>query len=78
MTTNASRLIFMETLDEYNRRKLNQRQYFNAASPHPNGIACPQCGAELWDSDACIILLSDPPQRNVRCPSCMHVGYRAV
>jgi DNA-directed RNA polymerase subunit RPC12/RpoP len=44
------------------QRKLNE--------PHPNGLACPKCGAELWDSNPMIVLASYPPQKNVHCPSC--------
>jgi len=45
-------------------------------SPAPNGIACPLCGNELWDSSPSIMLTSYPPQYNVHCPSCNYHGYR--
>jgi len=45
--------------------------------PQPNGIACPECGEELMDSDA-LLLTSIPPRRNIHCPgrNCVFVGYR--
>lgn len=44
--------------------------------PRPNGIACPKCGTELIDSDPTMTLASNPPQTNIKCPSCDYVGYR--
>lgn len=43
--------------------------------PHANGIACPECGLELWDSSPGLVLTSNPPQRNVHCPACKWRGY---
>lgn len=40
-----------------------------------NGIACPNCGEELFDSDN-YILTSNPPQRNVHCEKCNFKSYR--
>lgn len=55
------------------RSKIYQR-----ASPGPvlNGIACPECGKELVDSQPNAELTSYPPQKNVKCPSCGWKGYR--
>lgn len=43
--------------------------------PHPNGIACPACGKELWDSNPSLTLTSNPPKKNVHC-GCGYHGYR--
>ena len=64
----------MKTLDEYNaeqRAKFTQQE-----GPVLNGIACPECGAELMDTHPNITLLSNPPQKNVKCSKCDYSGYR--
>ena len=67
----------MKTLDEHNAE---QHATWNAIAkmkePHPNGIACPDCGEEMWDSDPMVTLDSYPPQKNVHCPKCGYRGYR--
>lgn len=45
-------------------------------NPHPNGIACPACGQELWDSSPLDLLTSNPPKKNIHCPACGYTGYR--
>lgn len=45
-------------------------------SPRLNGIACPACGAELYDSNPMITLTSMPLQKNVHCSKCDYIGYR--
>ncbi len=49
---------------------------FPYRGPHPNGIACPECGKELWDTSPDLTLTSHPPQKNVHCPECRYAGYR--
>lgn len=44
----------------------------------PNGIACPECGKELFDSHPGFVLTSYPEQCNVHCPACGHRTYRTV
>lgn len=43
-----------------------------------NGIACPECGEELYDSNPMVTLTSMPAKKNVHCSNerCGHVGYR--
>jgi hypothetical protein len=69
----------MKTLDEHNKeRRAIYGAIQNAMTrPHKNGIACPKCGAELYDSDPGITLTSNPPQKNVRC-DCGFTGYRVA
>lgn len=67
----------LKSLDEFNGERWKaheQMQHMN--EPHPSGIACPTCGAELWDSSPMITLTSCPPQKNVHCPACGYIGYR--
>lgn len=48
--------------------------------PCPNGIACPKCGCELWDTSPNVILTSHPGQKYVACVSfeCGYTGTRFV
>jgi DNA-directed RNA polymerase subunit RPC12/RpoP len=67
----------MKTLSEFNHdRREDYRTAEDAMRPHPNGIECPDCGKELWDSDPCAVLTSSPPQKDVHCPQCAYRGYR--
>lgn len=63
----------MLTLEEHNEKMLNRFNCDNA--PCPNGIACPKCGKELYDSAPMTSLLTYPPQKVVHC-SCGFMGYR--
>ena len=47
-----------------------------SGTPRPNGIACPQCSKELWDSSPLETLTSDPPQKRIHCPHCKYRGER--
>jgi hypothetical protein len=60
------------TLDEFNRSRRPTR----SDAPAPNGIACPDCGGELWDSSPSTLLLTSPPKKNVHCPACHYRGFR--
>ena len=41
-----------------------------------NGIACPNCGSELFDSPNSIALTSNPLQYLIFCRSCNYKGTR--
>jgi uncharacterized protein with PIN domain len=43
-----------------------------------NGIACPECGKELYDTTPHNIILDGHPNTNVNCSSCEYLGYRYV
>lgn len=62
----------MNTIDQYNRERWEHYHLINDA--HPNGIACPECGKELWDSAPNFSLTSNPPQKHVHCPNCGWIG----
>jgi DNA-directed RNA polymerase subunit RPC12/RpoP len=66
----------MRTLEEHNRHFSEEYGHWNTF-PQRNGIECPQCGAELLDSNA-VILTSIPPQKNVHCEYCRYRGYRVT
>lgn len=69
----------MKTLKEFNDGKWEEIEKIQTLNqPHPNGIECPECGEELWDSSPMTILTSNPPQKNIHCPACGYKGYRLI
>ena len=64
----------METLEQHNREAFAASRA--CGKPRPNGIECPKCNGELWDSNPMMVLTSNPPQYNVHCPKCGYAGYR--
>jgi len=64
------------SLDDHNLQAGEARRK-SRTYPQPNGIACPKCGSELNDLNAAL-LASNPPQKNVGCPSCGYRGYRVA
>lgn len=65
------------TLVEANQKRRSEYEKMDEShKPHPNGIECPSCRQELWDSDPMVLLTSNPPQKNVHCPACGYVGFR--
>ena len=62
------------TLQEFN--SLARKSYSFDDTPQPNGIACPKCGEELYDSCPNATLTSNPPQKNIHCEKCGYRGYR--
>lgn len=56
------------SLEEHNKRV---RQVNETGG---NGIACPNCGSELFDTD--LSLLSYPPQYKIFCRNCNYKGTR--
>ena len=70
----------MESLDDYNKRRRADHNLMRQAMTRqsPNGIACPTCGKELFDSNPNETLTSDPPQKRVHCNECHYSGFRVV
>jgi predicted RNA-binding Zn-ribbon protein involved in translation (DUF1610 family) len=65
----------LKSLKEHNAEGL--KKWVNEAVPRGrNGIACPECGEELHDSDDFCTLISNPPQIPVKCPKCGWTGSR--
>jgi hypothetical protein len=66
----------LKTLDKHNSESLDTyRGWQDMSKPQRNGIGCPKCGEELWDSSPMSTLTSNPPQKNVHC-DCGYRGYR--
>jgi len=61
----------LETLEKHNWRATT---FFSG--PVRNGIACPDCGSELMDSNPSMCLTSHPPQWAIHCPGCGYAGTR--
>lgn len=66
----------LQSLTDFNAQRSELHQRLNLNEPVKNGIACPGCGEELWDSYPNIVLTSNPPQKNTHCSSCEYVGFR--
>ena len=64
----------LKSLEEHNK----ERHILYSDKPRKNGIACPECGSELEDSDPHSTLASNPPQKNVNCTKCDYKGYRVA
>ena len=67
----------MQTLEEYNNKRRDQHLEIGGKLPK-NGISCPKCGVELFDTNPWEILASYPPQKNIHCKECEYVGYRVA
>ena len=67
----------MKTLEDHNQEKWDAyRATQEGKLPHTNGISCPECGKDLWDSNPTVVLATNPPQKNVRCIACGYAGFR--
>ena len=66
----------LKTLEDHNREKENFGYDLYVNEPIPNGIACPECGKEMMDSNPYMTLASIPPKKNINCPSCGHIDFR--
>jgi hypothetical protein len=65
----------LKTLSEHNGIQwgMNSTGFSNA--PQKNGIECPKCKNEMWDSNPMVTLTSHPAQKNIHC-DCGYSGYR--
>jgi DNA-directed RNA polymerase subunit RPC12/RpoP len=61
----------LESLDEHNNRIVAK-----SAVQKANGIACPKCGDELFDTNSKTILTTFPQKFAINCNKCGYVGYR--
>lgn len=66
----------MKSLEEFNTERRKYHEMKNDNSPRKNGIECPKCGEELYDSAPMLTLTSFPPQKNIHCENCDYRGYR--
>lgn len=63
----------MESLDSFNQRRAQDYVFSN--TPRLNGIACPNCGEEMFDINPHVTLTSYPPKKDIGC-KCGYKGYR--
>jgi hypothetical protein len=70
----------LKSLDEHNaeRWKWHSHSSISFNKPVLNGIACPKCEEELFDTNPWMTLTSNPPKKNVHCSKCDYHGYRIV
>jgi hypothetical protein len=64
----------MKSLVEHNEERA--KMYKNPSDPKPNGLGCPNCSNELFDTNPDQTLMSYPPQKRIHCEGCGHTGYR--
>lgn len=62
----------LKTIEEYNKEK---QKFYDFMNNNRTGIACPQCGDEMLETNPGVILTSNPPQKNVHCPTCKYKSY---
>ena len=77
-TTTTSTNTGLVSLDEHNSNAWSTQVNMYSDDPRRNGIACPECGNELMDTNPMMTLTSHPAKKNVHCPKCEYKGYRIV
>lgn len=67
----------LKSLDSHNAQA-SASHSFCYDTPVKNGIACPKCGQELYDTNPMMTLTSNPPKKNIACKAdnCDYSGYR--
>ena len=68
----------LKNLANHNSIRSHLHNEMNSNEQILNGIACPKCGTELYDSNPMITLTSIPPKKNIHCNKCDYVGYRVA
>lgn len=68
----------MKTLKEHNEQQQDYHNVQCSSAPIRNGIKCPECDEELYDSNPMMVLTSNPPKKNIHCNSCGYHGYRVA
>lgn len=66
----------LKSLDEHNKQALGIWGPTKLECKVKNGIACPNCGAELFDSNIFVKLSTYPPQYRTHCENCDYQGTR--
>jgi hypothetical protein len=66
----------LKSLEESNDESMKFASLIGYNSPRPNGIACPNCGEELMDTNPMVTLTSYPPQKDIHCNKCNYHGLR--
>jgi len=70
----------LKTLEQHEKEKATIHTFVESSSPRKNGIACPKCGEELWDSNPSIQMRSHPARTHIHCikKDCNYKGSRTV
>ncbi len=63
---------------EHNDAQAFSQTFNYMGDPELNGVACPKCGEELYDSSPNIILTSSPAQKYIHCSKCGYKGTRFI
>lgn len=63
------------TLEDFNKSREGIHIY---EQKQLNGIACPKCNNELYDTNPLIALASNPPRKSIHCEKCEYKGTRIV
>lgn len=66
----------LEKLNDHNYRMTILWNNINNNTSIKNGIECPVCKEELFDSNPMQVLCSIPPQKNIHCEKCKYSGFR--
>lgn len=66
----------LQSLYEYNQKATQSHFDYGKNEPKLNGIACPDCDNELYDSNPNMTLMSNPPKKSIHCEKCGYKGYR--
>lgn len=61
----------LESLESHNSKKIGAYSTQKA-----NGIACPNCGKELYDTNSNIMLATHPAKFSINCHNCDYIGTR--
>jgi hypothetical protein len=61
----------LESLEDHNNKIVAK-----SAVQKANGIACPKCGYELFDTNSNRMVLSFPPRYPIHCNNCDYIGIR--
>lgn len=69
----------LKSLEQHEKEKATIHTFVESSSPRKNGIACPKCGEELWDSNPSIRLLGNY-KTHIHCikKDCNYKGSRTV
>lgn len=70
----------LKTLEQHNKERWEAYKAHDdmMRNGRTNGIACPKCGAELFDTQPNMTLTSNPPKKYIGCRAdgCDYTGYR--
>jgi len=66
----------LKTLNQNNLERMSSHGYYFGNTPIKNGIECPNCKEELYDSRPLVTLASYPSKKDIHCEKCGYKGYR--